>query len=123
KRRDVLRGAGVAALAGGLGACTPPATGPARPAVAIERRWKMVTAWPTNFPGLGGAAARLAESITRASGGRLQVSVHGAGELVPAFEVFDAVARGTAEMGQSFAYYWQSKLPAAPFFCTVPFGL
>lgn len=121
KRRDVLRGAGAAALAGGVAACTP--GGAPAPSPRIERHWKMVTSWPTNFPGLGSSAQHLAESITRASGGRLQVSVHGAGELVPAFEVFDAVGRGVAEMGHSFAYYWQSKLPAAPFFCTVPFGL
>jgi TRAP-type mannitol/chloroaromatic compound transport system substrate-binding protein len=57
------------------------------------------------------------------SGGRLQVKVYGANELVPAFEVFDAVSRGTAEIGHGAAYYWKGKSEAAQFFSTVPFGM
>jgi TRAP-type mannitol/chloroaromatic compound transport system substrate-binding protein len=57
------------------------------------------------------------------SAGRLNIQVYGAGELVPAMQVFDAVSRGTAEMGHGAAYYWGGKLPVAPFFTTVPFGL
>ena len=119
KRRDLLRGAGAAALGGGLAACAPSPAGRTAPAL----HWKMVTSWPTNFPGLGTGAVALAERITAASGGRLTVTVFGAGELVPAFDVFDAVAGGVAEMGHSASYYWRAKSPAAPFFCAVPFGL
>ena len=122
KRRDVLRGAGLAAVATGLAACAR-GDGAGEAATGDRIQWKLVTSWPTNFPGLGTGAARLAAMITTASGGRLSVRVHGAGELVPAFEVFDAVARGTAEMGHSASYYWQARVPAAPFFCSVPFGL
>ncbi|WP_265468704.1 hypothetical protein [Arenimonas daejeonensis] len=124
KRRELLRGAGLAAVATGLAACAPRPEGEAGTTAAAERlHWKMVTSWPTNFPGLGTGAAKLAEMITLASGGRLTVKVYGAGELVPAFEVFDAVSRGTAEMGHSASYYWKGKAAAAPFFCAVPFGL
>jgi TRAP-type mannitol/chloroaromatic compound transport system substrate-binding protein len=57
------------------------------------------------------------------SGGRIQVKVYGAKELVPPFEVFDAVSRGTAEMGHGASYYWKGKSEAAQFFSAVPFGL
>jgi len=57
------------------------------------------------------------------SNGRIKVQVYGAGELVGAFEVFDAVSRGTAEMGHGAAYYWRGKSEAAQFFAAVPFGL
>ena len=57
------------------------------------------------------------------SGGRLKVKVYGAGELVPGFEVFDAVSQGTVEMGHSGAYYWKGKIPAAPIFSAIPFGM
>ena len=57
------------------------------------------------------------------SGGRLQIKVFGAGQLVPAFEVFDAVSQGTAEMGHGAAYYWTGKSKATGFFTSVPFGL
>ncbi|MEO9654179.1 TRAP transporter substrate-binding protein [Marinomonas sp.] len=86
-------------------------------------KWKMVTTWPKNFPGLGTGAESLAKHINEMSGGRLEVKVYAAGELVPALEVFDAVSRGTAEMGHSASYYWKGKVPAAQFFTTVPFGL
>ena len=49
--------------------------------------------------------------------------MHAAGEVVPAFEVLDAVGGGVAEMGHTASFYWQGKMPAAAFFTTVPFGL
>ena len=86
-------------------------------------KWKMVTSWPKNFPGLGTAPERFSKMVDDMSAGRLKVKVYGAGELVPALQVFDAVSQGTAEMGHSGAYYWKGKTPAAQFFTTVPFGL
>jgi TRAP-type mannitol/chloroaromatic compound transport system substrate-binding protein len=85
--------------------------------------WDMVTSWPKNFPALGTGANDLAARIERLSGGRMRVRVHGAGELVPALEVFDAVSAGTAEMGHSASYYWRGKVPASQFFTAVPFGM
>ncbi|KRW61125.1 TRAP transporter substrate-binding protein [Pseudomonas sp. TTU2014-080ASC] len=85
--------------------------------------WKMVTAWPKNYPGLGTSAERLAERVNTMSNGRLNIKVYAAGELVPAMEVFDAVSRGTAELGHGAAYYWKGKVSAAQFFTSVPFGL
>ncbi len=90
---------------------------------ARKIKWKMVTTWPKNFPGLGTGANNLAKLINEMSGGRMKVKVYGAGEIVPAFEIFDAVSRGTAEMGHGAAYYWKGKIEAAQFFAAVPFGL
>ena len=117
KRRDFIKGVG----AGGIVASTGLATASATAAETIH--WKMVTTWPKNFPGLGTGANNLAKLIGEMSGGRLQVKVYGAKELVPAFEIFDAVSRGTAEMGHGAAYYWKGKSEAAQFFAAVPFGL
>ena len=86
-------------------------------------KWKMVTTWPKNFPGLGTGANNLAKKINQLSGGRMEVKVYGAGELVPALETFDAVSRGTAQMGHGAAYYWKGKNDVFQFFSTVPFGL
>lgn len=108
-----------------LSACTkePSATGGAAPATARTYTWKMVTTWPKNFPGLGTAPERFAEAVKAMSGGRLTIKVYGAGELVPALEVLDAVSGGTAAMGHGAAYYWKGKAPEAQFFAAVPFGL
>lgn len=131
-RRDFLKKATAAtavAAAGGLvfGCSQEKTEAPKAQAPAVQTKknleWKMVTTWPKNFPGLGTGANNLAKYITDMSDGRLTVKVYGAGELVPAFESFDAVSRGTAEMGHGAAYYWKGKSEAAQFFAAVPFGL
>lgn len=121
-RRALLGSFGGAALGAGLAGCGREDPAPA-PLEAVPLRWTMVTSWPADFPGMGTAATQLAQLIGRASGGRLTIEVFGAGEKVEPFEVFDAVADGRAQMGHSAAYYWRTRSPAAPFFCTVPFGL
>ena len=118
QRRTFIQKVGLGSMATG--------TALSLPAIADTKekfRWKMVTAWPKNFPGLGTNANLLAKMITEMSGGRIKVKVYGAKELVPAFEVFDAVSRGTAEMGHAGAYYWKGKSEAVQFFSAVPFGL
>ncbi|MGF1756602.1 TRAP transporter substrate-binding protein [Photobacterium sagamiensis] len=92
-------------------------------ATKAEHEWKMVTTWPKNFPGLGTGANELADLIHEMSGGRIKIKVYGAKELVGELEVFDAVSRGTAEMGHGAGYYWKGKVPAGQFFSAVPFGL
>jgi TRAP-type mannitol/chloroaromatic compound transport system substrate-binding protein len=88
-----------------------------------RHQWKMVTTWPPNFPILGEACQHFADAVYAMSGGRLHIQVYGGGELVPALETFEAVSSGSAEVGSGAAYYWAGKLPAAPFFSTVPFGM
>lgn len=113
-RRKILAGGGLG-LAGALAA----------PAIAraATKRWRMVTSWPKRLPGPGMSAERVAERIKAMSDGRLEITVSAAGEVVPAFEVLDAVGTGVAEMGHTASFYWQGKDPAAAFFTTVPFGL
>ena len=93
----------------------------ARSETALE--WRMVTSWPKNLPGPGVTAERLAERITKASGGRLRVVVYAAGVLVPPLAVFDAVREGVAQMAHTASFFWQPKTPAAAFFTAIPFGL
>jgi TRAP-type mannitol/chloroaromatic compound transport system substrate-binding protein len=87
------------------------------------RELKMVTSWPKGLPGLGTSAERMAETITAASGNRIRVKVFGAGEMVSAFEAFDAVSAGVADMYHAAEYYWEAKSPGFSFFAAVPFGL
>jgi TRAP-type mannitol/chloroaromatic compound transport system substrate-binding protein len=118
QRRDFFKKVGAGSLA-----LSASALGIESARADTEHKWKMVTSWPKNFPGLGTGANKLAALIGEMSGGRIKVKVFGAKELVPAFEVFDTVSRGTAEMGHGAAYYWEGKSEAAQFFTTVPFGM
>ncbi|MBL4622762.1 MAG: TRAP transporter substrate-binding protein [Immundisolibacteraceae bacterium] len=90
---------------------------------AAEFNWKYATVVPPNFPVFGTGANRLAKAIETMSQGRISIKVYGAGELITAFEVFDAVSRGTVEMGQGAPYFWKGKVPAAQLLATVPFGM
>ncbi len=85
--------------------------------------WKLVTTWPKNFPGLGSAATNFSREVAAMSNGRLTVSVYGAGELVPALSVFDAVSSGSVEAGHGAAYYWKGKNSATQLFTAIPFGM
>ena len=85
--------------------------------------WKLVTTWPKNFPGLGSGAENFSRYVNEMSNGRITVRVYGAGEIVPAFEVFDAVSQGVVDAGHGAAYYWKGKIPASVFFTAVPFGM
>ena len=117
KRRDFIKKASVGAVV------TSSVVAPAMVSADTKIKWKMVTTWPKNFPVLGTGANQLAKLITEMTNGRIKVKVYGAGEFVPAFEVFDAVSRGTAQMGHGSAYYWKGKIEEAQFFSTVPFGM
>jgi TRAP-type mannitol/chloroaromatic compound transport system substrate-binding protein len=126
KRRKFITAVGATAALGGLTACsqtTETCTDTSSTKKPKVIKWKMVTTWPKNFQGLGEGAEFLARIINEMSGGRMHVKVYGSGELVPALQTFDAVSQGTAEMGHGASYYWKGKMPAAPFFTTVPFGL
>jgi TRAP-type mannitol/chloroaromatic compound transport system substrate-binding protein len=122
KRRQFVGGLAAAA---GLAACAKQEAdcGPDGAASGETFEWSLVTSWPPGLPGLGRGAENVAKWIGEASGGRLTVKVYAAGELVPAFEVFDAVSRGAAEMGHGAAYYHKGKVDAAQFYATIPFGL
>ena len=115
------------AAAAGLSSCdaAAPPTSEQAPAAAPAAvwKWKLVTTWPPGLPGVGLGVESLAERLRVMSNGRLDIKVYGAGELVGAFEVFDAVSGGSAEMGHGAAYYWRGKIPIAAMFTTVPFGM
>ncbi|MEC8099784.1 MAG: TRAP transporter substrate-binding protein [Pseudomonadota bacterium] len=109
-----------------IGACeggTP--KDPAKSTAFIKKkiRWKMATAFPKNFPGSDLNAQKIKKKIEAASNGNFEIEHYGAGELVPAFEIFDAIRNGTIDCGVSAPYYWISKHKAIPFFCTVPGGM
>ena len=70
ERRNFLTG--VAAV----GAAAAAASSFPAPAISQGRKQlRMVTSWPKNFPGLGTAANRFGERLSKASGGRYQVKV------------------------------------------------
>ncbi|MCS6968666.1 MAG: TRAP transporter substrate-binding protein [Cytophagales bacterium] len=86
-------------------------------------RWKMATTWPPHFPVLGENVDNFAKLVEKMSDGRIQIQVYGAGELIPAYEVFEAVSMNAIQMGHSAPYYWAGRVQASQFFASIPFGM
>ncbi len=117
-RRTFLK-AGLMAGAAGAGALAAPAIVKSQDVI----RWTMASSWPKGAPGVGVNAERVADKITTMSGGRIDIQFFAGGELVPPFEVFDAVVSGTADLAHTTPYYAVGKDQAMHFFTGVPFGL
>ncbi|MEQ1650633.1 MAG: TRAP transporter substrate-binding protein [Hyphomicrobiaceae bacterium] len=110
-------------FAAGASAATVTLAAPQIARAQITRKWRCVTSWNKNLPGPGVSAERLARRITEMSQGEITVEVFPAGAIVPAFGVLDAVASGAVEMGHTAAVFWAGKMPVAPLFSAVPFGM
>ena len=107
-----------------LGGTAAAASTLAAPAYAQGRRTlTMVTTWGRGLAGVFDAAQRAADNITAMSDGSLTIEVKAAGELVGAFEVFDAVTSGQADMYHGADYYFVGQHPGYAFFTAVPFGM
>ncbi len=82
-------------------------------------RWKMATGRTPALTPYHEADLNLAKMINDMSGGRLVISVHPAGELMPAFEIFDATRNGVVQMASSWSTYWTSKNTAFDLMCSM----
>ena len=115
KRRSFLRKVGV-----GLGASLfYRAFAQGSPTV----RWRLVSSYPRSLDTLYGGAEELAKRVAELTGGRFQIRVYQAGELVPGGQVLDAVQQGTVEAGHTYGPFYVGKNPALAFDGGVPFGL
>jgi TRAP-type mannitol/chloroaromatic compound transport system substrate-binding protein len=114
-RRSLIKNAGIAGvLAAGVA-----------PAVHAQAtvRWRLASSFPKSLDTIFGSAEMFAKTVKALSGGKFEVSVHAAGELMPAFGVVDGLQSGTVQMAQTAAYYFTGKNPIFAFGCAVPFGL
>ncbi len=114
-RRSLIKQAGIAGVL---------ATGIA-PAVHAQAavRWRLASSFPKSLDTIFGSAETFSRVVKELSGGKFEVSIHAAGELMPAFGVVDALQNGTIEMAQTAPYYFTGKDSIFAFGCAVPFGL
>ena len=114
-RRSLIKQAGIAGvLAAGVA-----------PAVHAQAtiRWRLASSFPKSLDTIFGAADTFATCLKKMSGGKFEVSVHAAGELMPAFGVVDGVQQGSIEMCHTAPYYFFGKDETFALGCAIPFGL
>jgi TRAP-type mannitol/chloroaromatic compound transport system substrate-binding protein len=86
-----------------------------------QTKWRMATGRTPALTPYHEADLHFAEKVNKMSGGRLVITVHPAGELMPAFEVFDGVRKGVVEAGGAWSTYWTGKNTAFDLFCSMGF--
>ena len=114
-RRVLIKNAGIAGiLAAGIA-----------PAVHAQAaiRWRLASSFPKALDTIFGAADTFAKSVKAMSGGKFEISVHAAGELMPAFGVVDGVQQGSVEAAHTAPYYFFGKNECFSLGCAIPFGL
>ncbi len=120
KRREFLKNAGIGTAAGAalLATRTSAQTG-GLPAV----NWRMAASWPKSLDTLYGGADLIGKRVAAATGGKFNIKVFAAGEIVGGLQVLDAVQNGTVECGHTATYYYFGKDPTFAFSCAIPFGM
>ncbi|MEJ7929689.1 TRAP transporter substrate-binding protein DctP [Ramlibacter sp. AN1015] len=114
-RRSLIKNAGIAGvLAAGVA-----------PAVHAQAtvRWRLASSFPKSLDTIYGAAETFSRVVRAMSGGKFEISVHAAGELMPAFGVVDGVQNGTVEAAHTAPYYFFGKDECFALGCAIPFGL
>src|SRR5829696_8191055 len=117
QRRKFLKTAGVGAAA---------ATTVAAPALAqgmLELKWRLTSSFPKSLDTLFGGAELFCRRVGELTDGKFKITPFASGEIVPGFQVLDAVQNGTVEIGQTAAYYYIGKDITFTFDTAVPFGL
>jgi len=118
ERRSFLKKAG-AGLAGGAAVAGAPYVQAETPSI----RWRLASSFPKSLDTIFGAADVFSKIVSTATNGKFQITVHAAGEIVPAFGVVDAIQNGSVEAAHTAPYYFFGKDETFALDCAVPFGL
>lgn len=116
ERRSFLKKASVGLAAGAV----------AVPAIAQDAptiKWRMASSFPKSLDTLHGTAEFLVKRISEMSGGKFEIQLFAAGEIVPGPAVHDAVRDNTVELGFTCSYYYFGKDPTYCIDTAIPFGM
>ncbi|WP_295855874.1 TRAP transporter substrate-binding protein [uncultured Xylophilus sp.] len=114
-RRSIIKHAGIAGVL----------TAGVAPAVHAQAtvRWRLASSFPKPLDTIYGGAEVFAKKVGEMTGGKFQISVHAAGELMPALGVIDGVQQGSIEACHTAGYYFFGKNEAFAVGAAIPFGM
>ena len=90
---------------------------------AEKIRWKVQSTFNTGWPALGDPVARLADTLNKATDGRIQLKVYEPGKILPPLEITPSISKGDLPAAYNYMAYDQGRIPAAVLFAAVPFGM
>jgi len=114
RRSLIQRGALAGVLAAGI-----------VPAVHAQAatRWRLASSFPRSMDLLFGSAESFARKVGEMTGGRFQIEVHAAGELMPALGVLDGVQQSAIEACHTSGIYFVGKDDVFAIGSSLPFGM
>jgi len=94
------------------------------PAIAAQKvlKWKMTSTWPPSID-LIRADYAFVEAVNQLCKGRLEIKFFTGGTLMPSYEVFDAVSKGTVQAAGDWPNYWAGKDAVFDTLGSYPMGL
>jgi TRAP-type mannitol/chloroaromatic compound transport system substrate-binding protein len=95
------------------------------PAVAAEPvvKWKGQSCFGVASPLGVNTIVLWKKYVEQMSGGRIQITLHDAGEIVPPTKIYDAVQAGMLDFGLNTPAWQKGKYPAGDLFYTLPGGI
>jgi TRAP-type mannitol/chloroaromatic compound transport system substrate-binding protein len=120
ERRAFLKKAGIGTAA----AATALTVGaPAVISSPKKIKWQATSFWNPKVRIMFDGIKDFCENVKEMSDGQFEIKLYGGGELVPPFGAFDAVSKGTVQMGTGSPYFWAGKSTAFNWFGSIPFGM
>ncbi|CAK7047868.1 TRAP transporter substrate-binding protein [Saezia sanguinis] len=116
ERRRFVKGAGIAGIVAA-------ASAPAIVYAQQQLRWRIASSFPKTLDTVYGGAEIFVKNVSEATSGKFTISLHSAGELVPAFGVVDAVQQGTIDIAHTCGYYFVGKDETFAIDTSIPFGM
>ncbi len=119
QRREFLKKASLGTAAGAAATLAAPAIAADLPSI----KWRMTSSFPKSLDTVFGGAEMLANRVRAITGGKFDIRVFAAGEIVPGLQALDAAQQGTVEVAHSCSYYYVGKDKTFGFGTAVPFGM
>jgi TRAP-type mannitol/chloroaromatic compound transport system substrate-binding protein len=86
-------------------------------------RWKGQSCFPLGHPLGKNTIVLWKEYVEKMTGGRMEIDLHDAGEIVPPTKIYDAIRDGLLDFGMNSPAYQKGRYPAGDLFYTLPAGI
>lgn len=86
-------------------------------------RWQVPIGFGSHLVGLGSPIVHLSETLKNISDDNINLRYYEPGELIPPFEILDAVSEGRYPAGYTWIGYDQGSIPVLPLLSGPPFGM
>jgi len=89
---------------------------------AGPRKLDVASTFPLGLTVLSEGGQMMIDKVEAMSNKKIRLRLHGSGDLVPAFEVFNNVSSGALLAGWDWIGYWSGTVPVAGLLGAMPFG-